>query len=100
MVIYCNSMGIYSSGDIYGIKIYLINPDNYEQNILFEMIMDTIMSDEKRKEVKLFYNGLSENDKMKVRFEMYTEASSTYNNEVFMMWESIPLDYFIQKFSI
>lgn len=93
-------MGIYSSGDIYGIKIYLINPDNYEQNILFEIRMDTIMSDEKKKEVTLFYNGLSENDKTKVRFEIYTEGSSTYNNEVFMMWETISLDSFIQKFGI
>ena len=100
MVIFCNSMGIYSSGDIYGIKIYLIHPDNYEQNILFEMKMDTIMSDEKKKEVKNFYNELSEDDKTKVRFEIYTEGSSTYNNEVFMMWESIPFNYFIQIFII
>ena len=91
-------MGIYSSGDIYGIKIYLIN-DN-DVNVLFEIKMDTIMSDEKKKEAKLFYNRLSENDRTKVRFEIYTECSSTYNNEVFMMWEQITLDFFIQKFSI
>ena len=90
-------MGIYSSGDIYGIKMYLIYDD---VDILFEIKMDTIMSDEKKKKAKLFYNELSENDRNKVRFEIYTECSSTYNNEVFMMWEQITLDYFLQKFSI
>ena len=99
MVIYCNSMGIYSSGDIYGIKIYLISNDD-DENVLFETKMDTIMSSEKIIEVKIFYNRLSENDKKKVRFKMYTEGSSTYNNEVFMMWEQITLDYFLQKFGI
>jgi hypothetical protein len=91
-------MGIYSGGDIYGIRIYLINKE--EENILLEIKMNTIMSDEKKREVRLFYNGLSENDKSKVRFQMYTEGSSTYNNEVFMMWEQITLDYFLQKFSV
>ena len=90
-------MGIYSNGDIYGIRMYLIYDD---VNILFEIKMDTIMSNEKKKESKLFYNGLSENDKTKVRFEIYTEGYSTYNNEVFMMWEQITLDFFIRKFSI
>jgi len=90
-------MGIYSSRDIYGIKMYLIYDD---VDILFEIKMDTIMSDEKKKEAKLFYNELSENDRNKVRFEIYTEGSSTYNNEVFMMWEQITLDYFLQKFNI
>lgn len=91
-------MGIYSGGDIYGIKIYLMIND--DENVLFEIKMDTIMSDEKKKEAKLFYNGLSENDTTKVRFQIYTECSSTYNNEVFMMWEQITVDYFLQKFDI
>ena len=90
-------MGIYSSGDIYGIRIYLIYDD---VNILFEIMMDTIRSDEKKKESILFYNGLSENDTAKVGFKIYTEGYSTYNNEAFMMWEQITLDFFIQKFSI
>ena len=91
-------MGIYSSGVIYGITIYLMH--NGDENILFEKKIDTIMSDEQKKEVRIFYNGLSENDKTRVRFKMYTEASSTYNNEIFMMWEEITLDYFLQRFGI
>jgi hypothetical protein len=93
-------MGIYSSGDIYGIKIYLFNNDDDDENVLFEIKMDNIMSDEKKKEAIIFYNGLIRNDTTKVRFKIYTEASSTYNNEVFMMWEQITVDYFLQKFGI
>lgn len=92
-------MGIYSSGDIYGIRMYLIYDD---VDILYEIRMDTIMSDKKKKEAKLFYNELSENEKTKVRFEIYTEFCSTYSNsdEVYMNWESITLNYFLQNFSI
>lgn len=89
-------MGIYSSGDIYGIKIYSISYDN----ILFEIKMDTILSDEKKEKVKNFYNGLSEYDKTKVKFQIYTDCSSTYSNDIFMTWEPLTLDLFIQKFSI
>ena len=91
-------MGIYSSGDIYGIKIYLKN--NGDINILFEIKIDTIMSDEKKREAIIFYNELSEKDKSKVIFEIYTECSSTYNNEVFMMWDEITFAYFLQNFDI
>jgi hypothetical protein len=90
-------MGIYSSGDIYGIRMYLIYDD---VDILFEIKMDTIMSDEKKREAKIFYNGLSEKDRTKVRFQIYTEFSSTYNNEDFMIWEEITLDYFLQNFDM
>jgi hypothetical protein len=48
-------------------------------------MMDTVMSDEKKKESILFYNELSENNKAKVRFKIYTEGYSTYNKEAFMM---------------
>lgn len=58
------------------------------------------MSDEKKKEAKIFYNKLSEKDKSKVRFEIYRECSSTYNNEDFMMWKDITLDFFLQNFDI
>lgn len=90
-------MGIYSSGDIYGIRMYLIYDD---VDILFEIKMDTIMSDEKKREAKIFYNELSEKDRTKVRFQIYTEFSSTYNNEDFMMWEDITLDFFLQNFDM
>jgi len=74
---------------------------NYDDDdILFEIQMDTILTNEKKKEVKLFYNGLSKNDTTKVRFKIYTEGYSTYNNEVFMMWEEITLDYFLENFGI
>jgi hypothetical protein len=80
--------------DIYGIKIYYIT--HYNIRTLFEIKMDTIMSDEKKKEVRLFYNELREKDTMKLRFKIYTEVSST-NNEV--MSEEITLDSFLQHFS-
>jgi hypothetical protein len=93
-------MGIYSSDNIYGIQIFLINSHDYNVNLLFKIKMKTLMSDEKKKEAKIFYNGLSKIDKTKIRFKIYIEGSSTYNNEIFMMWEEITLDYFLQKFDI
>ena len=91
-------MGIYSSGEIYGIKIYFI--EEYKEDILFEIKKDIRMSDEERKEAKIFYNGLCEKDNTKVRFEIYTEFSSTYNNEVGIMWESVTFDFFKKNFDI
>ena len=44
-------MGIYSSGDIYGIRMYL----NYDDvDILFEIQMDTKLSNEKKKKQNYF----------------------------------------------
>ena len=91
-------MGIYSSGDIYGIRINLMIND--DENVLFEIKMDTIMNNEKKREAKIFYNELSENDRTKVRFQIYTETSSTYHDGVFMMWNEITLDYFLQNFDM
>ena len=56
------------------------------------------MSNEIIKKVRLFYNKICEKDKNKVFFKIYTEASSIYNNEIFMMWEQITLNYFLKIF--
>lgn len=88
-------MGIYPSGIIYGIRIYvLVNGDAVE---LFQRKYDKAMSYENKKEVKLFYKGLSETNKQDLRFQIYTECSSPYEDD-FMLWYPISLGLFKEKF--
>ena len=93
-------MGIYNSGNIFGIQIYNFNEDDVS-NILFEEKYDEIMSDDKMKEVYLFYASL--NDKNNIYFKIYTECSSTLDNnhkDNFMMWYPLPFTTFLEKFCI
>lgn len=92
-------MGIYSSGKIFGLRIYNFNEDF--SNTLFEEKYNEIMSHQQMSEAFLFYNEL--NDKNKIFFEIYTECSSTlnpYNNEIFMDWYPISLNMFLQQFDV
>lgn len=90
-------MGIYSNCNIFGIRIYNFNDDEFS-NILFEKIYDIIMNNEQKEEAYLFYNNLS--NKNDILFQIYTECSSTYDNnkENFMMWLPISLDTFLNTF--
>jgi len=93
-------MGIYSSGNIFGLRIYNFNEDDFS-NTLFEEKYDEIMSGEQMREAYLFYNNL--NDKNEIFFQIYTECSSTldkYNKEPFMDWYPISLNIFLEQFSI
>jgi hypothetical protein len=91
-------MGIYSSGSIFGIRIYNFNDDI--SNILFEEKYDEIMSYIQMREAYLFYTNL--NDKNELRFQYYTECSSTLSNnrDTFMMWQPLSLDTFLEKFGV
>lgn len=88
-------MGIYPSGIIYGIKIYNIIDDNAYN--LYVMQCHAVMSIEKRKEAKKFYENLQEPTKSSARFLIYTECSSPAEDD-FMMWYPISLDVFLDKF--
>jgi hypothetical protein len=92
-------MGIYSNGSIFGIQIYNFNDDDIS-NILFEEKYDDEISYIQMREAYLFYNNL--NDKNKICFKIYTECSSTlsYNKDNFMMWQSLSLDTFLEKFGV
>lgn len=92
-------MGIYSNDNIFGIKIYNFNDDEFS-NILYEKTYDEIMSHEQMREAYLFYTKL--NDK-NIFFKIYTECYSTLdcnNKEIFMNWYPISLSTFLEKFSI
>lgn len=91
-------MGIYSNGSIFGIRIYSFN--EYDcSNILFEEKYDEIMSHEQMSGAYLFYNKL--NDKKNIFFKIYTQCSSTLDNNItnFMNWYPICLDTFLEFFS-
>ena len=95
-------MGIYSSGNIFGLMMYTFSsyPDN---NIitLFTKQYDVIMSDEQKKEAYLFYTEII--DKVdNISFKYYTECTSTYElqNKNFMMWHPMSLEQFLQNFKI
>ena len=92
-------MGIYSNGSIFGIQIYNFNDDDIS-NILFEKKQDEIMSCEQMREAYLFYTNL--NNKTNIFFKIYTECSSTLNQnrDNFMKWEPLPLDTFLEKFGV
>ena len=92
-------MGIYSSGSIFGIRIYYFN-DNDISNILFEEKYDEVMSYLQMREAYLFYTN--SNDKNELRFQYYTECSSTlnYGMDNFMMWQPLHLDTFLEKFGV
>jgi len=87
-------MGIYSNGTIYGIKIYT-NIDN-NINILLNRTYDAIINDEQKREIYLFYTNL--NDKQNIFFQIYTECSSTYDEELFMSWYPIDINFFLKNF--
>ena len=94
-------MGIYTSGRIFGIRIYNFNYDDDISNMLFEEKYDEIMSHEQIREAFLFYTNL--NDKNNISFQIYTECSSTlniYNKDNFMLWYPLSLDMFLEKFGI
>jgi hypothetical protein len=67
-------MGIYSSGKIFGIRIYNFDEDDYGRT-LFEKKYDATMNDEQKREAYLFYNDFDNKDE--VLFNIYTECSST-----------------------
>jgi hypothetical protein len=90
-------MGIYNSGTIFGIRIYNFNGDEFS-NILFEKTYNEIMSEEEKEKAYLFYRELD--NKNEIRFQYYTECSSTYTygEENFLMWHPISLNLFLENF--
>jgi hypothetical protein len=88
-------MGIYDNGSIFGIRIYNFNDNDYA-NILFEKTYHQIMSDEEKKEAYLFYSEL--NNKNEIRFQYYTECSSTYGKCTYFHWYPMSLNLFLEKF--
>ena len=92
-------MGIYSNGNIFGIRIYNMNEDDFS-NTLFEQKYNVIMNDEQKKEAYSFYTEL--NNKNEIFFKIHTECSSSYEKgtESFMMWYPMSLNQFIETFGI
>ena len=94
-------MGIYSSGSIFGIRIYTFNDNDYS-NILFEEKYEEIMSHEQMREVYLFYTQLQ--NKNNIHFQFYTECSNTLdiNNKetIYMMWYPLSLNSFLEQFNV
>jgi len=88
-------MGIYESGSIFGIKMYNFSNDDVS-NILFEEKYDEVMSYHQMRETYLFYTEL--NNKNDVRFQYYTECSSTYGKGNYFTWYPLSFDNFLEKF--
>ena len=66
------NMGIYTSGKIFGIKIYTFNDDDISYE-LFERQYDVVMSLEQMKEAYLFYLDL--HDKNNIRYDERIEIT-------------------------
>ncbi len=92
-------MGIFTSDNIFGIRIYKFY-DDIPSDILYEKKYDVIMNNEQMMEAYLFYNQLD--NKNNIEFNIYTECSSTLelsNENTFLMWYPITLDKFLEKFN-
>jgi hypothetical protein len=95
-------MGIYTNGNIFGIRMYTFGSDNDNTIItLFTKQYDMIMSDAEKKEAYLFYTKLI--DKVdNISFQFYTQCTSTHEiqNNNFMIWHPMSLNLFLEKFNI
>jgi hypothetical protein len=91
-------MVIYTSGSIFGIRICNFNDDVDFANILFEAKYDKIMSREQMRKAYLFYTEL--NNKNEMRFQYYTECSSTYGDGTYFNWCPMSLNLFLEYFNI
>ena len=90
-------MGIYTNATIFGIKMYTFSDDDIS-NILFEEKYDEKMTYNQLRETYLFYTEL--NNKNDIRFQYYTECSSTYGEGTFFNWVPMSLNLFLEKCSI
>ena len=93
-------MGIYSSGVIFGIRIYNFNDDDMCNTLFEEKYVET-MSHKQMREAYLFYMEL--HDKRNTFFKIYTEITTTlnkHNNEKMMDWYPITLSTFLEKFGV
>ena len=92
-------MGIYTSGAIFGLRIYTLSEDDDVSKTLFEQKYDEIMGFSQMREAYLFYIILY--DKTNIHFKFYTECSTSYNpgSEKYMGWHPMSLDTFLEKFS-
>lgn len=76
-------MGIYSSGDVYGISFFFNNTIIFERKYDEKILLNQIL------EIKEFYEKLSFEDKNDLLISFYTSCSSSYNitgSESFMSW--------------
>ena len=90
-------MGVYDNGNIFGIRIYNFNDDDFA-NILFEKTYNKIMTDEEKRKAYSFYNELD--NKNEIHFSYYTECSSTYGDGLFLMWYPMSLNLFLEKIGV
>jgi hypothetical protein len=92
-------MGIYTSGEIFGIRIYTFSEDDLSKT-LYEQQYDEIMSFNQMREAYLFYVQLY--DKSNIHFQFYTDHSTSYNpgSDKYMGWHPLALNTFLEKFSI
>ena len=90
-------MGIYESGDIYGIKFYNYSDD--VENILHEKISDTIFTREMIDEAKQCYEELIKSGMRNISIKIYTSFCDTYSTDsnTHMGWFSMTKDIFIKK---
>lgn len=96
-------MGIYASGSIFGIRMFVFGDDEISKTV-FELKSDRIMSAEEMKEAYLRYEAIP--CKNTLHFQFYTECSSTLEarssidarNPDCMMWHPMSLNLFLEIF--
>ena len=83
-------MGIYSTGKIFGVRMYYWNDDDEEGfSEVLEKTYETEMTKEQKQEIISFVCNLQENVKNKLKIQYYTEIWSTLtfdDNTLSKMW--------------
>ena len=92
------SMGIYTSGKVFGIRIYSVLTDD-TISIIFEQKQDVELTDDQKREAYALYSKL--NVKENIRAMIYTETSSTYerDSKPYMQWHPLSMAMFVSQFS-
>lgn len=95
-------MGIYPSGRIFGVLLYIINENENTTTDLYKCMYEHVMTENQMYEAYLFYKNL--NDKTNISFKIYTECcdlfDSHYNLNTYMVWFPISLESFVNNFGI
>lgn len=91
-------MGIYSTNNVFGIKMYRRNVGEDECKILLYVIHNNVMTLEQMNDVYTFYTNL--HDKNNVKFQLYSECWTTLSEDTSTckMYLPITLESFVNIF--
>lgn len=85
-------MGIYTNGEIYGVKICIFIPDKIEYKTIYQKKYDSIMTQEQIMETKKIYENIEKTAKIYMAFyirisDIYGGLSTKITIEKWVWWK-------------